>query len=75
MRLLAYDRSSKYAYYCKVQFTYQHPTSAVDRTDLGREASEFLGLMLPDLMACLPDWRDVEQGRWEAPPEVEGAGN
>lgn len=75
VRLLAYDRSSKYAYYCKVQFTYQHPTSAVDRTDLGREASEFLGLMLPDLMACLPDWQDVEQGRWEAPPEVEGAGN
>ncbi len=64
VRLLAYDRSSRFAYYCKVQLTYQHPGRSVDRHELGEVASEFLSVMLPDLMACLPDWWEVEQGRW-----------
>ncbi len=64
VRLLAYDRSSRFAYYCKVQFTFQHPTRAIDRTELGVIASEFLNVMLPDLMSCLPDWWEVEHGLW-----------
>jgi len=75
VRLLAYDRSSKFAYYCKVQFTYQHPTRAVDRRELGEAASEFLGQMLPDLMACLPDWHEVEQGLWPAETNLQGSEN
>ncbi len=74
VRLLAYDRSSQHAYYCKVQFTYQHPTRPIDREELGKAASEFLNLMLPDLMACLPDWWEVERGRTSAPPTERGAG-
>lgn len=66
VRLLAYDRSSRFAYYCKVQLTYQHPARSVDRHELGEVASEFLSVLLPDLMACLPDWWEVEQGRWPA---------
>lgn len=81
VRLLAYDRSSRFAYYCKVQFTFQHPTRAIDRNELGAIASEFLNVMLPDLMSCLPDWWEVEHGLWppngssdESPPPADPVG-
>ena len=72
VRLLAYDRSSRYAYYCKVQFTFQHPTRATDRDELARTASEFLSDLLPDLMMCLPDWWEVQHGQWPHRQEAEG---
>ena len=59
VRLKAFDLTSKYAYFCKVQMSMQ----------AGRETSmeEFLALsgdlmvsLLPEVMRCLPDWADVE---------------
>lgn len=73
VRLLAYDRSSQFAYYCKVQFTYQHPARAIDRAELALTASEFLNVMLPDLMSCLPDWWEVQHGLWPHRPVGEEA--
>ncbi|MCC6909303.1 MAG: exosortase/archaeosortase family protein [Phycisphaerales bacterium] len=64
VRLLAYDRSSEFAYYCKLQVTLQRPDRGVDRHELAAVASEFLSAMLPDLMSCLPDWWEVEHGQW-----------
>lgn len=71
VRLLAYDRGSQFAYYCKVQLTLQYPSKPVKRDELAAAASEFLSIMLPDLMACLPDWWEVEHGLW--PRERRGA--
>ena len=58
IRLLAFDRSSKYAYYCKVQFLMR------GRYDFTTEQfveaiSDFTTNMLPSIMECLPDWSEV----------------
>ena len=37
-----------------------------DKDVAAERASAFLSAMLPEIMACLPDWVDVEQGRWPA---------
>ena len=74
VRLLAFDPSSTHAYYCKVQFSFSHPTRGVSREELGEIAGEFLTLMLPDLMLCLPDWHEVEAGLWPPAPSAAQAG-
>lgn len=71
VRFLAYDRTSRFAYFCKVQFTYQHPTRSIDRRELAEVASEFLNGMLPDLMSCLPDWWEVQHQQWPHRPSTD----
>ncbi len=58
IRLLAFDRSSQYAYYCKVQFTMRGKHDFT--TEQFVEAiSDFTTSMLPSIMKCLPDWSEV----------------
>jgi exosortase len=60
IRLLAFNPASKYAYYCKVQFTIrgnQHFT--ID--DYSEIVSDLSKELMPDIMACLPDWVEVTQ--------------
>lgn len=61
VRLLAFRLKDHYAYYCKMQFMSGDVTSA---EELAEVAASLLDQMLPDLMLCLPDWTDVEEGRW-----------
>lgn len=64
VRAQGFDPRDKYAYYCKVEvgmFDVADPEEAV------RRASAFLSAALPEILACLPDWHDVQAGLW--PPE------
>ncbi len=58
IRMLAFDRSSQYAYYCKIQLTIlSDPQSTLE--DFNAIASEFISELLPEIMKCLPDWAEV----------------
>lgn len=58
VRMLAFQASEKYAYYCKVQFFY-YGSDATKEKFLSL-VSEFLGDFLPELMQKLPDWSIIE---------------
>ena len=64
MRLLAFDLHSRYAYYLKVQFTSDKVKSD---DELAALAASFLDETFGDLMECVPDWAEVEAGRY--PPD------
>ena len=68
VRLLAFDLKTRYAYYCKVQFT---SGSVQSGEELARYSASLLDEMLGELMLCLPDWVEVEAGRY---PPQHGAG-
>lgn len=61
VRALAFKLTSDYAYYLKVQTT----IATVDSKDEHVAVSaSLLGELLPELMRCVPDWVDVETGRY-----------
>ncbi len=63
VRTLAFDLTSDYAYYLKVQIT----SGSVDSPEhLASEAASLLDGLLPELMRCVPDWIDVETGLYPA---------
>lgn len=64
VRLLAFDLTSTYAYYCKVQFT---SSSFSNPEDFVSASSKLLDELLPEIVRCLPDWVEVEQGTY--PPD------
>ena len=60
---VAFDLTSPYAYYCKVQLNYRTRSSGDDDETLAgfqETASEFMTGLLPELAQILPDWRDYE---------------
>lgn len=61
VRLQGFDPRDRYSYYCKIEvgtLDVEDPQAALLR------AQAFLAAALPEIMACLPDWDDVTQGRW-----------
>jgi exosortase len=60
IRMIAFDPSEKFAYYCKIQFTTRggRQFTMEQFNDL---ASDFLSKALPEIMRCLPDWAEVAQ--------------
>jgi len=61
VRTTAFDPRDRYSYYCKVEvrlFDVADPVLAAERS------STFLSAMMPEILACLPDWVDVTEGRW-----------
>ncbi|MEO1008739.1 MAG: exosortase-associated EpsI family protein [Planctomycetota bacterium] len=61
VRLLAFDLKTDYSYYLKVQVN----SGQVDSpAELAEVASDLLDDLLGELMLCVPDWRDVTEGRW-----------
>lgn len=64
VRLLAFSLTNDYAYYLKVQFT---SGDAESPEDLAAMAGSLLDDLLGELMRCVPDWTEVEQGRY--PPD------
>ncbi len=61
VKLIAFRKSERYAYYCKVQFF------AVGDRDFTAErfaahSADLTAALLPELMRCLPDWADIEGG-------------
>ncbi|MDX9911550.1 MAG: hypothetical protein RBS39_06955 [Phycisphaerales bacterium] len=61
VRLLAFDLRTKYAYYAKVQVTSSNAASAEELRDA---ASSLLSELMPEIMRCVPDWVEVEAGRY-----------
>lgn len=64
VRLLAFKLDEKYAFYCKVQFSSLDVTSA---KELGEVGGQMLNEMLGDIMRRVPDWIEVEAGRYPPP--------
>lgn len=61
VRLLAFRLDQKYAFYCKVQFSSTDVDSA---EELGVVAGQILDEMFGDIMRRVPDWIEVQEGRW-----------
>jgi len=59
VRRYAFDLTTRYAYYTKVQLT-MVATERTTADDFIAVAAELTGELLPQLMLCLPDWADVE---------------
>ena len=65
VRMMAFDPSEKYAYYCKVQLTYQGTVRSGQDDDAVVEefleiAEDLLPRLIPEVMHCLPDWPEIE---------------
>lgn len=63
VRTLAFDLTDDYAYYLKVQFS---STDVEGPEVLAARAGGLLDDLLGDLMACVPDWVEVQAGRYPA---------
>jgi exosortase len=66
VRALAFERSERFAYYCKVQFSMRYNARDGESDDAAigafRQASdELMSSLLPHLMTRLPDWPEVER--------------
>ncbi len=59
VKLLSFDPSEKYAYYCKVQYVYDSPKGTQEK--FLELVADHLKNLLPELMRCLPDWAEVER--------------
>ena len=68
IRLLAFDRSSQYAYYCKIQFTIRGNRDFTTEQFVNAVAS-FTSDMLPAIMECLPDWSEVNSSKTQLLPK------
>lgn len=61
VRLKSFDLRADYAYYCKVQFT---STQVQSPEELARLAGDFLNEFMPEIARCVPDWVEVDSGRY-----------
>lgn len=61
VRSLAFDLTSDYAYYLKVQATCGTVDTKKEHAAL---AASLIGELLPEIMRCVPDWIEVERGEY-----------
>lgn len=64
VRFKAFDLSTEYAYYLKVQVG---TGGTGTPEELAADAADLLNDLLGEIMTCVPDWVRVEQGSW--PPD------
>jgi len=69
VRVLAFRLSDDYAYYLKVQVTSR---TAGTHEELAELASSLLGELLVEIMRCVPDWVEVQTGRYPIESEPQG---
>lgn len=55
------DVRSRYAYWCKIEVQPRHVS---DRAQAAEIARQFLSQAMPEIQACLPDWVEVQAGRY-----------
>jgi len=60
VKKLAFIKSEEYAYYCKIQLSMSGSGRQFDEERFVAMAGDFIQVLLPELMRCLPDWADVE---------------
>lgn len=63
VRTLAFDLTSDYAYYLKVQFSSTYVSTA---EDLATQSAGLLGEIIAELVRCVPDWVSVDAGLYPA---------
>jgi exosortase len=61
VRTLAFDLTSDYAYYLKVQVT---STSVGSKEELAEHAGSLIGELIGEIMRCTPDWVSVQSGAY-----------
>lgn len=64
VRRLAFERTERFAYYCKVQFSMDIVVSGEGESAIPifrENANELFNALLPHLMARLPDWPTIER--------------
>lgn len=71
VRLLAFQLEDTYAYYMKVQVSTE---DAKSEEEFARVMSSIIGELLPELMRCVPDWAEVEAGRYPVVKTARSAG-
>jgi hypothetical protein len=69
VRALAFDRTDRFSYYCKIQFT-KIGSQDMTADDFVASVSSLLSELLPEIMRCLPDWSEVEQSGNEPVEQV-----
>lgn len=57
----SFNMKDRYSYYCKVEVMFPGVT---DPEAVKEHAAELLSDLLPEVMACLPDWTEVQSGRY-----------
>lgn len=68
VRFQGFSLTDEYSYYCKIEVG----VNLVGDKELAiQRVNNFLSDFLPQVMACLPDWVDVTEGRW--PPDEDAA--
>jgi hypothetical protein len=70
VRTLAFDLRSDYAYYLKVQAT---SASVGSKEELAEVSASLIGELMAEIMRCVPDWIEVETGRYPADNPRAGA--
>lgn len=61
----SFNMKDRYSYYCKVEIMFP---GVVDPDEVQKHAGEFLSDVLPEVMACLPDWTQVQAGEYPPSP-------
>jgi hypothetical protein len=61
VRQEGWDLTDEYAYYCKIEVSWE---GVSDRSLAKRRTATLLSDLLPEIMACLPDWQAVEAGQY-----------
>lgn len=70
VRFSGFEPTDKYSYYCKIEVQLM---GMADSDAAAGRASAVLSDLLPEIMACLPDWVDVKAGRWPAESQAPAA--
>jgi len=65
----SFNFKDRYSYYCKVEVMFP---GVNDPDEVARHAENLLSDMLPEIMACLPDWTEVQAGQY---PDNNSAGD
>lgn len=62
VRMLAFNLTDRFSYYCKVQLSARYPETnkPEPKEAFKAQAEQFLRDLMPQLMRCLPDWPEVE---------------
>ena len=61
----SFNMKDRYSYYCKVEVMFP---GLIEPDQVQQHASELLSDLLPEVMACLPDWTQVQSGDYPPSP-------
>lgn len=57
----SFNMKDRYSYYCKVELLFPGVT---DPKEVEKHATKLLSDLMPEVMACLPDWTEVQAGTY-----------